>query len=143
MVNVADGYGSSILGYPRIGPHRELEYALEGYWRGTRSRAGLLQVARDIRHETIDQLAASGITQVPGNWFSLYDHVLDNALLFGVVPTRFKPLQAEQHPIDFYFTMARGHPDIPPLELVKFFGTNYHYRQPEVDEHHRILAARG
>ena len=24
--------------------------------------------------------------------------------------------------------------DFPPLELVQFFGTNYHYRQPELDE---------
>ncbi|WP_425302625.1 hypothetical protein, partial [Nocardia wallacei] len=34
MANIADGFGSSILGYPRIGPHRELKRALEAYWRG-------------------------------------------------------------------------------------------------------------
>ncbi len=28
---------------------------------------------------------------------------------------------------------ARGRPDFPPLELVRFFGTNYYYRQPEID----------
>ncbi|MEV6432699.1 5-methyltetrahydropteroyltriglutamate--homocysteine S-methyltransferase [Nocardia sp. NPDC051463] len=134
MVNVTDGYGSSILGYPRIGPHRELKRALEGYWRGGVSRDELLAVGRDIQERQFNELAATGLTQVPGNTFSFYDHVLDNALLFGAVPTRFKPLQDELDPLDFYFLMARGRPDLPPLELVRFFGTAYHYRQPELDE---------
>ncbi|MFQ6326489.1 5-methyltetrahydropteroyltriglutamate--homocysteine S-methyltransferase [Nocardia sp. CWNU-33] len=134
MVNVTDGYGSSILGYPRIGPHRELKRALEAYWRGGASRDELLAVGRDIQERQFNELAATGLTQVPGNTFSFYDHVLDNALLFGAVPTRFKPLQDELDPLDFYFLMARGRPDLPPLELVRFFGTAYHYRQPELDE---------
>jgi 5-methyltetrahydropteroyltriglutamate--homocysteine methyltransferase len=133
VVNVADGFGSSVLGYPRIGPHRELKRALEGYWHGTLSRAELLAVGKDIQQRQFDELAATGLTQVPGNTFSFYDHVLDNALLFGAVPARFKRFQADLHPLDFYFLMARGNPNLPPLELVRFFGTSYHYRQPELD----------
>ncbi|TSD99446.1 5-methyltetrahydropteroyltriglutamate--homocysteine S-methyltransferase [Skermania sp. ID1734] len=132
--NQTDGFGSSILGYPRIGPHRELKRALEGYWHGGCTREELLAVGRELQEQAFSELAASGLTQVPGNTFSFYDHVLDNALLFGAVPTRFKPLQADLDPLDFYFTLARGREDFPPLELVKFFGTNYHYRQPELDE---------
>ncbi|MBJ8347812.1 5-methyltetrahydropteroyltriglutamate--homocysteine S-methyltransferase [Antrihabitans sp. YC2-6] len=128
----ADGYGSSVLGYPRIGPHRELKRALEGYWHGSVSREELLEVGKDLQESAISELAATGITQVPGNTFSFYDHVLDDALLFGAVPQRFEPLAGELDPLDFYFTMARGREDFPPLELVKFFGTNYHYRQPEL-----------
>ncbi|KAA0022266.1 5-methyltetrahydropteroyltriglutamate--homocysteine S-methyltransferase [Antrihabitans cavernicola] len=134
MAQSADGYGSSVLGYPRIGPHRELKRALEAYWHGSSSKEELLQVGRDIQERTFDELAATGLTQVPGNTFSFYDHVLDNALLFGAVPARFTPLQDQLDPLDFYFTMCRGRPDVHPLELVKFFGTNYFYRQPEVDE---------
>lgn len=133
MASSGDGYGSSVLGYPRIGPHRELKRALEGYWHGSVSREELLTVGRDLQESAISELAATGITQVPGNTFSFYDHVLDNALLFGAVPTRYKPFQDSMDPLDFYFTMARGGPDYPPLELVKYFGTNYHYRQPELD----------
>ncbi|PXX65089.1 5-methyltetrahydropteroyltriglutamate--homocysteine methyltransferase [Nocardia tenerifensis] len=133
MVNVTDGYGSSILGYPRIGPHRELKRALEAYWRGAIPRDELLAVGRDIQERQFSELAATGLTQVPGNTFSFYDHVLDNALLFGAVPKRFEPFRTEMDPLDFYFLMARGRPDLPPLELVRFFGTNYHYRQPELD----------
>lgn len=133
MVNVTDGYGSSILGYPRIGPHRELKRALEAYWHGSLEREELLAVGREIQETQFNELAATGLTQVPGNTFSFYDHVLDNALLFGAVPKRFEPYRDGLHPLDFYFLMARGRPDLPPLELVRFFGTNYHYRQPEVD----------
>ncbi|MCQ4120828.1 5-methyltetrahydropteroyltriglutamate--homocysteine S-methyltransferase [Rhodococcus tibetensis] len=127
-------YGSSILGYPRIGPHRELKRALESYWHGTSTKEELVAVGRDLQEETWSELAATGLTQVPGNTFSYYDHVLDNALLFGAVPERFAALESELDPLDFYFTMCRGRPDFPPLELVRFFGTNYHYRQPELDE---------
>ncbi|MBF6297944.1 5-methyltetrahydropteroyltriglutamate--homocysteine S-methyltransferase [Nocardia amamiensis] len=133
MVNVTDGYGSSILGYPRIGPHRELKWALESYWHGGIDREELLAVGREIQETQFNELAATGLTQVPGNTFSFYDHVLDNALLFGAVPKRFEPYREDLHPLDFYFLMARGRPDLPPLELVRFFGTNYHYRQPELD----------
>ncbi|WP_067668071.1 5-methyltetrahydropteroyltriglutamate--homocysteine S-methyltransferase [Nocardia miyunensis] len=133
MVNVTDGFGSSILGYPRIGPHRELKRALESYWHGSLSRENLLAVGREIQESQFDELAAAGLTQVPGNTFSFYDHVLDNALLFGAVPKRFEPYREGLHPLDFYFLMARGRPDLRPLELVRFFGTNYHYRQPELD----------
>ncbi|MEU4316708.1 5-methyltetrahydropteroyltriglutamate--homocysteine S-methyltransferase [Nocardia sp. NPDC024068] len=133
MANVNDGFGSSVLGYPRIGPHRELKRALEGYWRQAITREELRAVARDIQDEQFHELAATGLTQVPGNTFSFYDHVLDNALLFGAVPSRFEQFRADMDPLDFYFLMARGRPDLPPLELVRYFGTNYHYRQPELD----------
>ncbi|WP_216912605.1 5-methyltetrahydropteroyltriglutamate--homocysteine S-methyltransferase [Nocardia noduli] len=133
MVNVTDGYGSSILGYPRIGPHRELKRALEAYWRGAIARDELLAVGRDIQERQFNELAATGLTQVPGNTFSFYDHILDNALLFGAVPKRFEAFQDVMDPLDFYFLMARGRPDVPPLELVRFFSSNYHYRQPELD----------
>ncbi|MGC4962947.1 5-methyltetrahydropteroyltriglutamate--homocysteine S-methyltransferase [Gordonia sp. DT101] len=125
-------YGSSILGYPRIGARRELKKALEDYWHQGSSLDQLLAAGREIGDGMWHELAATGLEQVPGNIFSFYDHVLDNALLFGAVPARFEPLRADLEPLDHYFAMARGKPDFPPLELVKFFNTNYHYRQPEI-----------
>lgn len=52
MASTADGYGSSILGYPRIGPRRELKRALEAYWHGTGTRDELVAVAREIQEST-------------------------------------------------------------------------------------------
>ncbi|WP_050065839.1 5-methyltetrahydropteroyltriglutamate--homocysteine S-methyltransferase [Rhodococcus sp. RD6.2] len=134
MSSSAATYGSSVLGYPRIGPRRELKRALEAYWHGRSTQAELVAVGRELQEQTWSELAATGLTQVPGNTFSYYDHVLDNALLFGAVPTRFAPLKGELDELDFYFTMARGRPDFPPLELVRYIDSNYYYRQPELDE---------
>lgn len=131
---VPAGIGSSVLGYPRIGPRRELKRALESYWHGNSSRDELLAVGTEIQESTWLELSATGLDQVPGNTFSYYDHVLDNALLFGAVPSRFRDLQDSLEPIDFYFAMARGVPGHPPLELAKFISSNYFYRAPELDE---------
>ncbi|CAM2833566.1 5-methyltetrahydropteroyltriglutamate--homocysteine S-methyltransferase [Skermania piniformis] len=133
MAGVAAGFGSSILGYPRIGVHRELTRALQAYWHGP-AKPDLYAVRQEIQERQYGELAATGLTQVPGNTFSFYDHVLDNALLFGATPARFRRYAEGLDPLDCYFLMARGRPDVPPLELVRFFGTNYHYRQPEIDE---------
>ncbi|MFT3898992.1 MAG: 5-methyltetrahydropteroyltriglutamate--homocysteine S-methyltransferase [Gordonia sp. (in: high G+C Gram-positive bacteria)] len=125
-------YGSSILGYPRIGARRELKTAVEGYWHGSVSRDELLATGRELADSTWRELAATGLEQVPGNTFSFYDHVLDSAVTFGAIPPRFADLVDELEPIDLYFAMARGKPNHPPLELIKFFNTNYFYRQPEI-----------
>lgn len=125
---------SSVLGYPRIGPRRELKRALERYWHGDDTRAELLAVGRRLREQTWRELQAAGLTQLPGNIFSFYDHVLDDALLVGAVPHRFSELVRGLSPVDTRFALARGRPDLPPLELVALQGTGYHYRQPEFEE---------
>ncbi|RZS44751.1 methionine synthase (B12-independent) [Herbihabitans rhizosphaerae] len=126
--------GSTVLGYPRIGPHRELKRALEAYWSG---RAGpdagpdaLADTARELRAATSIGLAESGLDSVPGNTFSYYDHVLDTATLFDAVPRRYRELGLST--VDTYFAMARGRDQVAPLELTKWFDTNYHYLVPEI-----------
>jgi hypothetical protein len=37
------------LGFPRIGPRRELKTALEGYWAGKTDQIALLAAAADLR----------------------------------------------------------------------------------------------
>src|SRR5699024_2552750 len=135
---VPAGIGSSVLGYPRIGPRRELKRALESYWHGHSSREELQAVGKELQESTWLTLAATGLSQVPGNTFSFYDHVLDNALLFGAVPARFRDLQQDMHPLDLYFAMARGTSGHPPLELAKFISSNYYYRAPELDRNTRF-----
>ncbi|WP_440220239.1 5-methyltetrahydropteroyltriglutamate--homocysteine S-methyltransferase [Dietzia sp. MNB45] len=125
---------SSVLGYPRIGPRRELKRALERYWHGDGTRAELLATGRRLRDATWHDLRAAGITQIPGNTFSFYDHILDDALLMGAVPARFRELVRDLGPVDTVFALARGRADVPPLELVPLQGTSYLYRQPEFDE---------
>ncbi len=119
---------TTIHGYPRIGPRRELKRASEAYW-ADRSDAGALdQAATQLRQQTWETLRDAGLDGIPSNTFSLYDHVLDQAVLVGAVPERFAGLQG----LDRYFAMARGTEGVAPLEMTKWFDTNYHYLVPEL-----------
>jgi 5-methyltetrahydropteroyltriglutamate--homocysteine methyltransferase len=119
---------ATVLGYPRIGPRRELKTALESYWAGTGSRAALLATARDLRASTWRRLSDLGLTALPSNTFSLYDQVLDTAVMLDAVPERYRHLDG----LDAYFAMARGTAELPPLPMTKWFDTNYHYLVPEI-----------
>ncbi|MEU6644504.1 5-methyltetrahydropteroyltriglutamate--homocysteine S-methyltransferase [Saccharomonospora sp. NPDC046836] len=122
--------GSTVLGYPRIGGRRELKRAVEDYWAGRIDQGQLQAAARDLRARTWAELAQAGLDSVPGNTFSYYDHMLDTAMLFGAVPSRFHDLGLSE--LDTYFAMARGRDGVAPLELTKWFDTNYHYLVPEL-----------
>ncbi|MER7165282.1 5-methyltetrahydropteroyltriglutamate--homocysteine S-methyltransferase [Micromonospora sp. NPDC000207] len=130
---------STVLGYPRIGPHRELKSALEGYWAGRLDAAALDAVADDLREQTWRTLRDAGLSAVPSNTFSLYDHVLDAAVAVDAVPQRFRRLGLDER--DTYFAMARGTAQEPPLEMTKWFDTNYHYLVPEIGPE-TVLTAR-
>lgn len=127
---------ASILGYPRIGRRRELKKAIEAYWAGKIDASALDTAAKEIQLGTAKRLQGLGLTEaaaVPGT-FSYYDQVLDAAAHLGAVPARFgQLLNADgQLDIDGYFTLARGNKEQQPLEMTKWFDTNYHYLVPEI-----------
>ena len=122
---------STVLGYPRIGPRRELKWALEKYWAGRIDAADLERTAAELRIQTWQELHKAGIESVPSNVFSYYDHMLDAAVAVDAVPERFRRLDNVSD-VDRYFAMARGTGEVPPLELTKSFNTNYHHLVPEI-----------
>ncbi|MEV1131033.1 5-methyltetrahydropteroyltriglutamate--homocysteine S-methyltransferase [Agromyces sp. NPDC049794] len=127
----------TILGYPRIGRRRELKHAVEAFWAGRIDAAELESVAADLRAATRERLVELGLgrddSSIPES-FSFYDQVLDAALAVGAVPERFRRLEDERGAVDLagYFTIARGEGDDAPLEMTKWFDTNYHYLVPEI-----------
>lgn len=133
------------LGFPRIGPHREMKKAVEDYWSGRIDGAGLAAAGRAIRSAM--WRAQAGLDLVPVGDFTWYDHVLDTAAMLGVVPERFGPSDGEVD-LDTVFRMARGRaptgPDAAALELTKWFDTNYHYLVPEfhADQAFRLSSSR-
>ncbi len=122
-------FAATILGSPRIGPRRELKRAIEGYWAGRITRAELESVAADLRRETWGALSVAGLDSVPVNTFSFYDQMLDTAVLLGALPLRVTGIADD---LDRYFAAARGTEDVTPLEMTKWFDTNYHYTVPEI-----------
>ncbi len=125
----------STLGFPRIGPRRELKKALESYWSGQSSAEALLREGAALRAAAWARQQAAGISVIPSNDFSLYDHVLDASVMVGAVPGIYERASGPVT-LDTYFAMARGtHSraggDLPALEMTKWFDTNYHYMVPE------------
>ena len=127
---------ATVLGYPRIGPNRELKRAVESFWAGRVSAAQLEQQAAELRSRTRDHLVSLGLTEpaaVPSS-FSFYDQVLDVLATVGAVPPRFAHLRAADGSLDLaaYFALARGDDEVAPLEMTKWFDSNYHYLVPEI-----------
>ncbi|MDN6486604.1 MAG: 5-methyltetrahydropteroyltriglutamate--homocysteine S-methyltransferase [Ancrocorticia sp.] len=122
---------ATILGYPRIGRRRELKRAVESYWAGRSTAEELTSAFTALRHATFDRLAELGYdrtdSSIPEN-SSLYDQVLDVTWQLGAIPQRF----TGKNELDLYFALARGDQDVPPLEMTKWFDTNYHYLVPEI-----------
>src|SRR3977135_4549524 len=83
---------TAVLGLPRIGPDRELKFALESHWTGDTGPAELLETARGLRAANWQRAHAAGIDVIPSGDFSLYDHVLDTAWALGAIPARFGDL---------------------------------------------------
>ncbi|MEE2815351.1 MAG: 5-methyltetrahydropteroyltriglutamate--homocysteine S-methyltransferase [Actinomycetota bacterium] len=127
----------TILGYPRIGRRRELKKAVESFWAGRSDQAELERTAAELRATTRARLAELGLgrddSSIPES-FSFYDQVLDTAVTVGAIPTRFDDLRDEDGTIGLsaYFTVARGEGERAPLEMTKWFDSNYHYLVPEI-----------
>ncbi|KAI1269514.1 5-methyltetrahydropteroyltriglutamate-homocysteine S-methyltransferase [Xylariaceae sp. FL1019] len=127
---------SAILGFPRMGVNRDLKKATEAYWGGKISQADLLAEAKRLRlaHWKIQKDA--GVDIIPSNDFALYDQVLAHIQDFGAVPERYSNAGLDR--IDEYFAMGRGHQkggvDVPSLEMVKWFDSNYHYVKPTLQD---------
>jgi 5-methyltetrahydropteroyltriglutamate--homocysteine methyltransferase len=133
------------LGFPRIGPRRALKTLLEDHWAGRIDAAGLQAGAAALRAQAWRRQADLGADIIPSGDFSLYDHVLDTAVMVGAVPAAYAGLDG----LDAYFAMARGtrgakaqegcahghhHGEgLPALEMTKWFDTNYHYLTPEFE----------
>lgn len=129
---------SAVLGFPRIGPNRELKKATEAYWNGKITVDELLKVGKDLRAQNWKLQKDAGVDIIASNDFSFYDQILDLAVLFNVIPERYAQYNLPQ--IDTFFAMGRGLQraatetspavDVTALEMVKWFDSNYHYVRP-------------
>lgn len=117
---------SIIVGFPRIGEHRELKKALEAFWSNKSSQKELEEVSRELRSKHWGY--QKNLHYVSVNDFSYYDNMLDIAYMLGAIPARFRKYEG----LELYFGMARGIKDGVACEMTKWFNTNYHYVVPEL-----------
>ncbi|KAG9633901.1 cobalamin-independent methionine synthase, partial [Aureobasidium melanogenum] len=134
---------SSILGFPRMGRLRDLKKANEAYWAGKLSRDDLLAEGKRLRGEHWKIQKDAGVDIIPSNDFAFYDHVLDHIQMFNAIPERYSKHGLD--PLDEYFAMGRGHQrdgiDVPSLEMVKWFDSNYHYVKPTLQDNQTFKLA--
>ncbi|WP_028612622.1 5-methyltetrahydropteroyltriglutamate--homocysteine S-methyltransferase [Paenibacillus harenae] len=123
---------SSVLGYPRIGAEREWKKTLEAFWSGKLEEPDFHRQLQEIRLNHLRKQQEKGIDFIPVNDFSYYDHVLDTAAMFGIIPKRFA-YEGGVVPLSVYYGIARGTKDAAASEMTKWFNTNYHYIVPELD----------
>ncbi|KRE25188.1 5-methyltetrahydropteroyltriglutamate--homocysteine S-methyltransferase [Paenibacillus sp. Soil522] len=123
---------SSVLGYPRIGADREWKKALEAFWSGKLEESEFHSQLQEIRLNHLRKQQEKGIDIISVNDFSYYDHVLDTATMFGIIPKRFS-YEGGVVPLSVYYGIARGTKDATASEMTKWFNTNYHYIVPELD----------
>jgi 5-methyltetrahydropteroyltriglutamate--homocysteine methyltransferase len=133
------------LGTPRIGPRRELKFALERFWSGALNEKTLIETGVGLRAANWARQKKLGISVIPSNDFSFYDQVLDTCAMVGAIPQSYG-WTGGAVPLATYFAMARGaqgdaHDEscghahahgVAALEMTKWFDTNYHYMVPEL-----------
>ncbi len=125
-------YTSTLIGYPYIGDDREWKKALEAFWREERTEEDFQAILKSIRVSRIEKQLQSGIDMVTVGDFTLYDRMLDTALMFGLVPKRFN-WQGRRVDLHTYYSVARGNHSAVASEMTKWFNTNYHYIVPEYE----------
>ena len=131
---------TSVIGFPRVGALRELKFASEKYFRKEITTDELKNTAKSLRRTHWLKQKEAGIDYISSNDFSYYDIMLDTAVMFGIVPKRYKELGLSE--LDTYFAMARGYQgalgDVKALAMKKWFNTNYHYIVPEIEDDMQI-----
>jgi 5-methyltetrahydropteroyltriglutamate--homocysteine methyltransferase len=119
-----------LIGYPRIGPNRELKRALERAWSGRTETDAFLERIDELRREHLDE-QRDAIGSAVDDYF-LYDAVLETAMMLGLVPADDRARLADD-PFAVLTALARGTPEREAWEMTKWFDTNYHYVVPEID----------
>ena len=134
---------TSIIGFPRIGEHRELKFATEKYFRKEISAEELQATAKELRAKHWRLAQERVVDQIPCNDVSLYDTFLDTAVLFNIVPEQVQAIDLSE--LDKYFALARGYQgekgDVRALPMKKWFNTNYHYIVPKFEANTQVKLA--
>ncbi len=108
-------------GYPRLGENREFKRAIESYWQGKLSREDMQSALSELEQARLATYRAS-VDAYPVGEMTLYDPMLDTALMVGLYPI-------DPTDVDAYFELARGANALP---MRKWFNTNYHYLVSEI-----------
>ncbi|HYI65921.1 MAG TPA: 5-methyltetrahydropteroyltriglutamate--homocysteine S-methyltransferase [Candidatus Limnocylindrales bacterium] len=120
---------ATLIGYPRIGPARELKWTLERAWSGRTTSAEFVARAAELREAHLAE-QRSLVGSAVDDYF-VYDELLETAMQLGLVPDDLRALLSRD-PFEVLTVLARGSEEREAWEMTKWFDTNYHYVVPEI-----------
>jgi 5-methyltetrahydropteroyltriglutamate--homocysteine methyltransferase len=125
------------LGFPNV--YKSLiKKAVEGFWKGRSSLDDIIRAKEEV--QDFNARAQVSLDLQPVFDIDVYDRLLRTAVMFGIVPKRFgTPLEANQD-LGVYLSIARGTAQAPASPMVKWFNTNYHVVQPEIEQDPFLVA---
>ncbi len=118
---------AQMIGYPRIGPNRELKWALERRWSGRLEASDFDARIAELRAAHIEE--QRGLIGSAVDDYFVYDEVLETAMMFGF-GQELTDAGEGADPFDLLTALARGTPEREAWEMTKWFDTNYHFVVP-------------
>ena len=123
---------TAVIGYPYIGQNREWKRITEAFWKERLTLESYKQEMKNLRIAQLQQQQDLGLDILTVGDFTYYDRMLDLAVMFNMIPSRYDHLSIHHH-LTAYFAMARGAENVVACEMTKWFNTNYHYIVPEYE----------
>jgi hypothetical protein len=105
-------FATATLGFGRMGPNRELKFALEKYWKKSITEAELMETVKMVEDLAWSMQMDAGIDRISVGDYCLYDNVASWSEFLGIIPNRFASMDRG---IDRMFAMCRGVKDAEAL----------------------------
>ncbi|MGX7576439.1 5-methyltetrahydropteroyltriglutamate--homocysteine S-methyltransferase [Candidatus Vidania fulgoroideorum] len=120
-----------IIGMPIIGYNRELKFSAENFFKFKKKKYKIffLNCLNKINSNIIYYQKKLNLITL-GN-IKLFDPVMHTMCCLSLVPKRFsffKKIDIEEIEI-----LMKGNDKVKPMKMIKFFGNNFHYFKPEID----------
>lgn len=119
------------LGFPNV-YQSLIKNSVEGFWSGKNDSADILEAEKKVVE--FNAQAQASLDLIPVGDVDIYDRLLRTAVMFGVIPRRFGSVEQVHADVGAYLSIPRGTAHAFPSPMVKWFDTNYHVRQPEIEQ---------
>ncbi len=117
---------TTILGLPNSYDFL-IKKSVEGFWAGEKEVQEINKSRYKVHNHNSN---LQGKIDLPvENDFDIYDRLLRTAVTFGLTPQRFGEIKS----LEDYLSIPRGKQNAEASPMVKWFNTNYHVVQPEIE----------
>lgn len=125
------------LGFPNV-YGLLIKKAAEGFWSEKNTLDDILSAEKGVL--AFNAQAQSALDLIPVFDVDIYDWLLRTAVMFGIAPERFGTAQQANDDLAVYLSIPRGTENAKASPMVKWFNTNYHVIQPEVERDPRLVS---